>query len=222
MAKTPRKGRGSRSGVRRGELTPSELEAVGKEAGSGFTVRVSGPGAGKPARNVLSTGFAPEEGRGAEVNIDPTLPAAQQIGAFNQQRMSDLSTPGARMAIGGWQDPETGKVGQDASVLTPRTQSGLDAAMQLGTYSRQAAIGNLGPRSYEGDINIPEHLQRGQFVWHESEGIDPLVENAGPIHTVDVYGKPVVRNLVRITPARKEMVGVESELIGEQMNLPKD
>lgn len=222
MASKSRKARGSRAGVRRGELTPSELESVGKVASEGFTVRVSGPGAGKPARNVFSTGFAPKEGRKAEVNIDPNLPAAQQIGEFNKQRLEDLSTPGARMGIGGWQDPETGKVGQDVSVLTPRTTSGLEAAMHLGTYSTQAAIGNLGAKKYVGDINIPKHLQRGQFAYHESEGIDPLVEHAGPVHTVDASGKPVVRNLVRITPSRKEMVGVEAELMAEQMNLPKD
>lgn len=207
-----RKARGSRSGVRRGELTPEETAKTGATAGEGFTVRVSGRGAGRPARNVFSTGFSPETGRSAEVPIDPNLSAADQISAFNKQRIADLSTPGTNMAIGGWQDPETGKVAQDASVLTPRTREGLEAAMQIGSYSRQQAIGNLGLRRYEGDVPIPEHLHKGQFAWHESEGTEPHVQELPPPEEGG-------RKTIRIVPSRKEMASVEATLMAEKLNL---
>lgn len=192
-----RKARGGRAGVRRGELTPEEIASTGAVAGSGFTVRASGRGAGRPARDVLSTGFSPEIGRASEVEINPSMSAAEQIAAFNKSRIDDLSAPGASMAIGGWTDPNTGLVVQDASVITPRTMRGLEAAMQIGSYGNQQSVGNLGPQGYEGDIDIPKHLQRGQFAWHESEDIEPRVEQSG--------------NVVKITPSRKEMVSVEAE-----------
>lgn len=225
MARARRKARGSRSGVRRGELTPAETQRTGEVAGSGFTVRVSGPGAGRPARNVLSTGFAPQQGRGAEVGLSIDHSAAGQIAAFNRQHINVLSTPGANMAIGGWQDPETGVVQMDTSVLTPKTTSGMQAAMQMGSYSNQAAIGNLGPTAanpYIGDINIPEHLHRGQFAWHETEGIEPRTTDLGMVQTAKPDGTPVVRQRVKITPSRKEMAGVEADIASERMNLPKD
>lgn len=225
MANARRKARGSRSGVRRGELTPAETAQTGEVAGSGFTVRTSGRGAGRPARNVLSTGFAPEQGRSAEVGLDIDHTAAGQIAAFNREHINVLATPGANMAIGGWQDPESGVVQMDTSVLTPKTRSGMHAAMQIGAYGRQQAIGNLGPTAanpYIGDVNIPEHLHKGQFAWHESEGIDPRTVDLGMVNTKDELGNAVVRRRVQITPSRKEMVGVESDIISSDMNLPKD
>jgi len=211
-----RKGRGSRAGVRRGELTPEELKRTGEIADQGFTIRVSGPGAGRPARNVFSTGFSPEKGRASEVALDPSMPAHEQIGAFVESRKEDLSTPGARMGAGGWLDSATGIVGQDATVLTPRTREGLESALQIGTQGNQVAIGNLGHRSYVGDVVIPEHLQKGQFLsWHQTEGIDPKVEDVGIKEGPD--GK--LRPTVSIIPSRKEMVGVEADIMAEKMKL---
>jgi len=192
-----RKAEGKRSGVRRGEITEAEAAQTAEAAANGgFTLRVTGRGAGRQAKDALSTAFAPEEGRGAEVALDPTRPGTEQIQEFNAAHANALNVRGANMGMGGWQD-DTGLVKQDVTVITPRTHAGLEAAMQIGSYGRQESIGNIGRKGYVGDIVIPPHLHRGQFAYHESEGIDPLVEREG--------------NIVRITPSRKEMASVEAQ-----------
>ena len=113
------------------------------------------------------------------------------------------------MIQGGWHDPVSGRVKQDTSVALPMTSSGLGAAMAIGAQSRQEAIGMLGPSAkapYIRDVNIPKHLHPDQFVWEE--GTSPRVEKAGGV--------------VRITPTRGEMIGVEADILAEQMGLPKD
>lgn len=211
MAKARRKARGSRAGLRRGELSRAEVEKGGpQKPDEGFSIRTSGRGAGGPARNVFSVGYAPETGRGAEVAVDPREPVANQLLDFNRRNVEVLGTPGANMIQGGWHDPKSGIVQQDTSVALPLTASGLGAAMAIGAQSRQEAIGMLGPsgkKSYLGDVKIPKHLHPDQFVWHE--GTSPLVEKTAP-------------NRVKITPSRDEMVGVEADILAERMNLPKD
>lgn len=172
--------------VPRGMLTESELQETGEKAGDGFTTRTTGPGAGRPARNVLSTGFAPKRGRGAEVALTPEMSPAEQIGEFNRARIGTLSTPGASMAIGGWRDPDTGIVGMDTSVITPKTIEGMIAAAHMGVVGGQAAIGNLGPGTaheraamgseggpYLGDIEIPHYLHEVQF---DNPGFKPRTQ----------------------------------------------
>lgn len=214
-----RKARGSRAGLRRGELSRAEIEKSGpQQPGEGFSIRTSGRGAGGPARNVFSVGYAPETGRGAEVSVDPREPAADQLLAFNRDNADVLGTPGANMIQGGWHDPDSGVVQQDTSVALPLTASGLGAAMAIGAQSRQEAIGMLGPSAknpYIRDVNIPKHLHPGQFVWEE--GTSPRVETEDR-----VIWPNVSQRRVTITPTRDEMVGVEADILAEQMGLPKD
>jgi hypothetical protein len=192
----------------RGELTsdypgkPGEITRNLPNPGEGFTIRTTGPGVGKPARDVLSVGFAPELGRGAEVTIDPTKSIRSQMREFNDTHLDVLGTKGASMGQGGWADPETGKVEQDTSVLLPRTPEGTKAAMHIGVQSGQAAIGNLGRKGYVGDIPIPHYLQKDQY--HGPMGYDPRVEDAGVSSTG--------RRRVRITPGLQESIGIEAEI----------
>lgn len=205
-----RKARGKRTGLRRGELSESEIAKSGPQSpGEGFSIRTSGRGAGGPARKVFSVGYAPEAGRAAEVAVDPREPMVNQLLAFNRSNVDVLGTPGANMIQGGWHDPDSGIVQQDTSVALPLTASGLEAAMAIGAQSRQEAIGMLGPSAsnpYIRDVNIPKHLHPEQFIWEE--GTSPRVEKVGKV--------------IRITPTRDEMVGVEANILAEQMGLPKD
>lgn len=202
-------------GLQRGELTPTEVHRTGEVAESGFTVRTTGSKAGSPARNVFSTGFAPELGRGAEVAVTPDEPAWSQIRKFNVANPV-LGTKGTDMAIGGWRDPATGKVQMDTSVLTPKTPSGLEAAMHIAVQGRQAAIGNLGPSAknpYIGDINIPSHLNIDQYKQNEAPlGHEPKVESLGRIGEGG-------RERVRITPGLQEAIGVEAGEMSREMGL---
>jgi hypothetical protein len=193
---------------KRGLISPQSALETGKAAkGGGFTVRTTGTATGKPARDVLAVGFAPEGGRGEEVSVSPDSSAAVQVFKFNREKQDVLGSPGASMGQGGWFDPESGTVQQDSSVLLPRSPGGYKAAMHIGTYGQQAAIGNLGSSSYIGDIGIPEHLHKGQFVWNEDPEypMAPRVEKATAMHR----GREVP--VTRITPSRLEMVEVESE-----------
>ena len=198
-----------RPGLLRGELTPEEVQSTADVAGEGFTVRTTGPGVGRPARDVFSVGFAPDIGRAAEVAVRGDESAASQIRRFNIENPA-LATRGASMGIGGWRDPETGIVGMDVSVLSPRTPEGLKSAMHIGVESNQAAIGNLGSKGYEGDINIPHYLQKGQY--QGPLGYDPKVED------LDVQAD-TGRRRVRITPGLKEAVEVHSEGVSQSMGL---
>lgn len=175
--------------VPRGALTEDELRATGERAGSGFTTRTTGPGAGRPARNVLSTGYAPRRGRGAEVALSPDMEAWEQIGKFTTEKSKILGSPGASMAVGGWQDPATGIVGMDTSVLTPKTVEGMIAAAQTAALGGQEAIGNIGPgtaaeraamgaedKAYLGDITLPKHLHQTQFSGTAHPRTSPVFE----------------------------------------------
>lgn len=211
MARRRRPASGSRAGMRRGELTPGEIKANAPKPDEGFTVRATGHGVGKPARDVLSVGVTPdEEGRAAEAPIDPSMPTEEQMRTFNLNRLGILGGEGGPFGIGGWNDPETKKVVMDSTVLLPRTSGGLSSAMQIGAVHRQAAIGNLGKKGYEGDINIPEHLQPGQFFPEET-----TVEDLGNIGAGG-------RKRVRIMPSRQEMVDVEADIAAKGLNFPDD
>lgn len=211
MAKRPYTSRTRKVGAR-GQLTfdaafkPGEITRNMPAPGEGFSIRTTGPGVGRPARNALSVGFAPDEGRGAEVAIDPTKSIGAQMREFNDTRLGILGAKGASMAQGGWADPETGKVEQDASVLLPRTKEGTRAAMHIGVQSRQAAIGNLGYKGYVGDIDIPHYLQKDQYPG--PKGYDPAVEDLGVSETG--------RRRVRITPGLMEATEVEADVISTQ------
>ena len=202
-----RKNRGSRAGTRRGELLPREIAQADP---SGFSLRTSGRGAGRVARNIFSVGYAPDAGRGAEVTIDPREPFHAQMGEFNRRNAHLLGSRAANMIQGGWVN-EYGSLSQDVSVALPRTAGGMEAAMQIGAQSRQDSIGNIGHKSYIGSIPIKPDLYAGAGVWHETEGIDPKVENLG----VQKNG----RGLIRITPSRKEMVSLEASEISKNMKL---
>lgn len=206
----------ARKKMPRGRLTASEALATGKASSDGFTTRTTGTGVGRPARNALSTGFAPEEGREAEVALDPSQGSpAVQVMKFNIANRDILGTPGASMGQGGWLDPSDSMVKQDASVLTPRSRGGMDAAMQIASQGGQEAIGNLGRTGYEGDIPLPPDLRRGNAfakgVWHETGGIDPRVTQTTRV----VKGERVP--VTRIIPSRKEMAGVEAARLSESM-----
>ena len=189
--------------LRRGELTGPEIRDAAPAPDEGFSVRTTGPGVGRVPRDVFSTGFAPDTGRSAEVALSGNRSAAEQLREFNERNIDVLGTPGASMAIGGWSDPATGVVGMDTSVLTPRTPEGFHTAMQIGVQSGQAAIGNLGKKGYEGDVNIPHYLQKDQYKG--PMGYDPLVEDLGVSDTG--------RRRVRITPGLKEATQVEADVM---------
>jgi hypothetical protein len=201
---------GSRAGMQRGELTKAEVAKTAAVAGEGFTTRATGRGAGKPARDTLSTGFAPAEGRGAEVPIDPKGSAEEQIRTFNLNKLDILGGEGGPWAVGGWQDPETNEVQMDTSVLTPRTVGGLAAAMQMASESGQKAIGNLGKKRYEGDIDVPDYIQKDQFFPETT-----VVKDLGNIGAGG-------RKRISITPSRKEMINVEAEETAKKMGFPDD
>lgn len=207
----------TRRGVVRGQLTFDAGDAsIGEitrnlpKPGEGFTIRTTGPGVGKPARNVLSTGFAPDQGREAEVTItgdgSPRSIKAQ-MRRFNDTHLDVLGAPGASTAQGGWVNPDTGQVEQDTSILTPRTKEGMRAAMHIGVESRQAAIGNLGTRGYVGDIEVPHYLQRGQY--QGPQGYEPEVKDQGM--------SPSGRRRVSITPGRQEMIDVEADIASTRL-----
>ena len=206
----------ARKKMTRGRLTASEALATGKASSDGFTTRTNGTGVGRPARNALSTGFSPEEGREAEVTLDPSQGSpAVQVMKFNIANKDTLGTPGASMGQGGWMDPSDGMVKQDVSVLTPRSRGGMQAAMQIASQGGQAAIGNLGHTGYVGDITVPPDLRRGtafsRGVWHETGGIDPKVAQS----TRTVNGRQV--STTEIVPSIKEMASVEADRLGASM-----
>lgn len=217
--------RKGRRGVRRGELTPSEIEATAADADAGgFSRRMTGPGVGRPARNVFSTGFAPDAGRAEEVPIDPSASSAGQIGQYIKNKASTWAVRGADWILGGW--TEGGRVNLDTSVATPRTTGGLEAALQMGTYGDQAATGNLGYKGYLGDVDIPSHLSRTQFyesrgtVAPANEGIEPKVSTtAGNTYVDPTTGQMKPRKRVVIEPSRKEMVQVEAQEMSKKMGL---
>lgn len=210
--------RKSERNVERGALTQAEADATGQQAVTqgGFTTRTTGRGAGRPARNVFSTGFAPEAGRGAEVPIDTSRPPGEQVAQFNENNREMLGTPGAIMAQGGWWDAANSQVVQDTSVLTPRSRGGIEAAMSMASEGGQQAIGNVGRQGYIGDIDLPPDLQRrtDHFVrgvlhdhpWNENTFGEPSVTRVG--------------NKTTIIPSRKEMASVEAGLIADKMGLP--
>lgn len=199
-----------------GELThdeankPGEITRNAPKPGEGFSIRTTGPGVGRPARDVFSTGFAPEEGRAAEVSLTEGRSAADQMRKFNDKNLKVLGTRGASMIMGGWFDPDTGVVQMDTSVATPRTPEGLEAAMHIGVQGRQAAIGSLGKKGYEGDINIPDYLNKDQ--WKGPKGYNPSVEDLG-------VSEETGRRRVRITPGLQEAIGVEAGEISRSMGL---
>lgn len=218
-----------RRGVRRGELTPGEINAAAAEAeAGGFSRRMTGTGAGRPARNVLATGFAPEQGRGAEVAIDTSGSTASQIGQYVKNKASTWAVRGTNWLLGGWVDPDTKKVALDTSVATPRTAGGTEAALQMGSYGDQAAVGNLGMKGYEGDIEIPSHLSRTQFYKSRglpipvNEGIEPITSREIVQSTNPNTGQPQMRERVKIEPSRKEQVAVEADIIAKRHGFDQD
>jgi hypothetical protein len=197
--------------MRRGELTPGEIKANAPKPDEGFTVRATGKGVGKNARNVLSVGITPDEaGRAAEVPIDSSMSTEEQMRTFNVNRLGILGGEGGPFGIGGWNDPETKNVVMDSTVLLPRTTGGLSAAMRIGTEHGQAAIGNLGKTGYIGDINIPSYIQKGQFFPEERTITD--------LGNIGEGG----RQRVKIVPSRQEMVDVEAEFVAKDLNFPDD
>lgn len=202
-----RRNRGSRAGTRRGELFPSEIEQADP---SGFSLRTTGRGAGKVARNVFSVGYAPDAGRGAEVAVDPSQPFHAQMQDFNRQNAHLLGSRAASMIQGGWVN-EHGSLVQDVSVALPRTAGGIEAAMQIGAQSSQDSIGNAGHKSFVGVIPVNPDLYPGTTDWHDTEGIDPKVESLG----VQQSG----RERVKITPSRKEMASVDASEVAKNMKL---
>lgn len=216
-----------RRGVRRGELTPEEISSAAAEAeASGFSRRMTGTGVGRPARDVLSTGFSPEQGRGAEVGIDKTKSTASQLAQFIKNKASTWAVRGANWAVGGWVD--NGEVKLDTSVLTPRTTGGTAAALQMGSYGDQEAVGNVGKKDYEGDIDIPSHLSRTQFYRSRglpiptNEGIEPITSREIVESTNPNTGQPQMRERVKIEPSRKEQVAVEADIIAKKYGFPQD
>lgn len=202
-----RRNRGSRAGTRRGELFPREIAQADP---SGFSLRTTGRGAGKVARNVFSVGFAPDAGRGAEVAVDPSQPFHTQMQDFNRQNAHLLGSRAASMIQGGWVN-EHGSLVQDVSVALPRTAGGIEAAMQIGAQSSQDSIGNAGHKSFVGVIPVKTDLYPGTTDWHDTEGIDPKVESLG----VQQSG----RERVKITPSRKEMASVDASEVAKNMKL---
>lgn len=211
MARRRRPASGSRAGMRRGELTSAEIKANAPKPDEGFTVRATGRGVGKNARNVLSVGITPDEqGRSAEVPIDPSMSTEEQMRTFNLNRLGILGGEGGPFGIGGWNDPETKKVVMDSTVLLPRTSGGLAAAMQIGSEHGQAAIGNLGKTGYVGDIDIAPHLQKDQFFPEE-----PTITDLG---NVGAGG----RKRVKIMSSRQEMINAEAEAKAKELGFPDD
>lgn len=207
MAERPYRSKTRKVGAR-GQLTfdtafkPGEISRNLPAPGEGFSIRTTGPGVGRPARDALAVGFAPDLGRAAEASINPDQSIKGQMREFNDTRLNVLGAKGASMAQGGWVDPDTGIVEQDASVLLPRTPEGTKAAMHIGSEGNQAAIGNLGKKGYEGDIDIPHYLQKSQYKG--PLGYDPAVEDLG-------VQPDTGRRRVRITPGLKEVVEVHAE-----------
>lgn len=223
---------------RKGKLYPKEIMETAKKAKTGgFSVRTTGrfpdkpggqrTGRGKGVLDRFAVGFAPEAGREEEVGIDPSKSVARQIYNFNVQKQDVLSTRGAEMGIGGWE--EEGEVKQDVSTFLPRTAEGFQAAMQIGSYGNQYSIGVLGkdPKdAYEGEIVIPKHLHKDQFgpselKWHDDpdKPYEPKTESAGTIMATNRMGDVVKRNVVRITPSRMEMVDVEAQEMARKRGL---
>lgn len=198
----------------RGQLTfdaafkPGEITRNLPAPGEGFTIRTTGPGVGRPARDVLSVGFAPEMGRAAEVSIDPNKSIKQQMRDFNDTHLDVLGAKGASMAQGGWANPDTKIVEQDTSVLLPRTPEGTRVAMQIGIESGQAAIGNLGKKGYVGDIDIPHYLQKDQY--NGPLGYEPEVKDLG-------VQPDTGRRRVQITPGLKEAADVHATVTAARM-----
>lgn len=224
-----------RRGVRRGELTDAEInEAAAEAQAGGFSRRMTGPGAGRVARDVFSTGFAPDQGRGAQVPIDPSASTSSQLKQYIQNKAPTWAVRSVDWLLGGWVEDD-GKVNLDTSVATPRTTGGLSAAVHMGTYGDQDSIGNLGKAGqgdygtgYLGDIKMPAHLSRSQF--YKSRGMDaPLRETIEPVVSTrlvegvnEATGQPQIRERRVIEPSRLEQVQVEAQLMAEKMNLKDD
>lgn len=188
-------------GLLRGELTPDELLKNAPAPGEGGTVRTTGPGVGKTARDRLAVGFAPDRGRAEEVEVTADEHPALQMQRFNQENREVLGTKGAEMAIGLYVEP-TGRVVSDRTVLLPRTAEGFHTAMQTGVQSGQYSIGNLGKQKFEGEIVIPHYLQRDQYPG--SMGRQPTVTDLG-------VQADTGRRRVRITPGLQEATEVEAD-----------
>lgn len=211
-----------RRGVRRGELTPGELNEVAGEAeAGGFSRRMTGAGAGRPARNAFSTGFAPISGRAQAVQIDRNASTASQIGQYIKNTASTWATRGANWILGGYMDK--GQVELDTSVDTPKTTGGFEAALHMGTYGDQYSIGVLGRKGggpygsgYLGEVVVPPHLSRTQFYKDRgmsvplNESIEPSVSRGLAESINPATGQPQIRERIKIDPSRLEQVQVEA------------
>jgi hypothetical protein len=229
-------------------LTPDEIEATAAVADKGFTVRTTGPQAGKFARNQLSVGFAPEGGRAEEVKVQPGSGAFGRIAAFASAKMGILRTPGATMGIGGWIDPEASEGNDgtvmDTSVLLPKSKSGMQAAMQLGSLSNQESIGHLGysaKKPYRGDIPVPPDVRPGVLedqaarhgrprrrpvpasrqdrripTWNDDQA-DPMKPDVRTRPRTGVTGRQGVT--YEITPSRMEAADLAASHAAESMGL---
>lgn len=215
-----------RRNVRRGELTPAEIKAAADEAvAGGFSRRITGTGAGRPARDVFATGVS-SEGRAGEVPVSARWKPQTQVARFVKNKSHVWAQRGADWLLGGWRDPETNRVVMDTSVATPRTSGGMEAAMQMGAYYNQEAIGNLGKTGYEGDVAVPAHISRDQFYKNrgvsapEVESIEPTVTNLGLVESSNpASGQPQMRERIRIEPSRLEQVQVEAGEVARKMGL---
>lgn len=211
-----------------GAIVPKEVIPAVKGAifRDGFSIRTSGRGIGRPARNVLSTGFAPEQGRGAEEAIGGTSSVGSQILGFNRRNRMALSNRKASMVQGGWLDVSTGKVMQDVSVATPKSRMGMEAAMQMASYGSQMSVGNVGPsekKAYLGDIKLPEDLRRSTAFDTGSTEHWGLSEFGDPDVSVAMRPNAVNGRLTRTTvinPSFKEMASVQAGIETERYGFP--
>lgn len=217
--------RKGKRGVRRGELTESEVgaAATAAEAG-GFSYRMTGPGVGRPARDIIATGFAPDWGRAAEVPINKKASSAAQVGQFVKNKAKTWAVRGADWLVGGWVD-DSGAVQLDTSVATPRSVGGMEAAMQMGSYGDQEAVGVIGRRGQYTEVKVPEHLSRSQFYESrglpvpEKESIEPHVSRVLAESVNLATGQPQIKERVKIEPSRLEQVQVEAAEASRKLRL---
>jgi hypothetical protein len=179
---------------------------VAAKGSSGWSVKASGPDAGKVAKDAYMVALPKEQVESPVSNA----PSTAELRAYQTKHAELLSEP--RAYHGGW-IPGGGKQGvQDVSTEWPRSQEGaLKDAAREAILHEQEGIGVVNKRGgFEGTINMPRHfhLSVTQFP---TGGVstEPTISNKG--------------NMVSITPSAYEMLDTGASWVAQNaQNLMKD
>lgn len=178
---------------------------VDTKGSSGWSVKASGPDAGKVAKDAYMVALPKEQVESPVSNS----PSTSELRSYQEKHAELLSEP--RAYHGGW-IPGGGKQGvQDVSTEWPKSQEGsLKDASREAILHEQEGIGVLNKRGgFEGTINMPRHMNLSVKQFPTG------VVSTEP--TITQKGK-----MVKITPSAYEMLDTGASWVAENaQNLMK-